>query len=322
VHLGNLVMIRPAGIVGQWRRAAPAVGALLLALALPLGAALGFALGAVTATPARAEPIRVVAAENFYGDVAKQIGGPAVAVTSILSNPDQDPHLFEAKASVARAIADARVVIVNGVDYDPWMSKLLAASPKSGRAVIEVAALMHRKPGDNPHLWYDPATMPAFAKELAATLSRIDPDRRADYAVNLTRFQEALLPLDAKIAAIKRSYAGTPVTATEPVAGYMVAVLGLVVRNQRFQLAIMNGTEPSAADIAAFQRDLQTRAVRVLLYNSQTAEPLTERMRALATRAGVPVVGVSETAPPDVHYQDWMLAQLVALETALARKHP
>ncbi|MGE5145611.1 MAG: metal ABC transporter solute-binding protein, Zn/Mn family [Candidatus Eiseniibacteriota bacterium] len=311
-----------AGFLTRLRPAGPLIGAILLAVAVPLGAALGFALGAVTATPARAEAIPVVAAENFYGDVARQIGGSAVAVTSILANPDQDPHLFEARASVARAVANARIVIMNGLDYDPWMTKLLAASPRSARIVIEVAALMQRRPGDNPHLWYDPATMPAVADALAARLTALDPDRRADYAVNLTRFHEALLPLDAKVAALKQRYAGTPVTATEPVAGYLLAALNLGVRNQRFQLSVMNGTEPSASDIGAFQRDLEGRAVRVLLYNNQTVAPLTERMRTLAAKAGIPVVGVSETAPDGTHYQDWMLAQLGALEAALAGKRP
>jgi zinc/manganese transport system substrate-binding protein len=315
-----------AGLPDFLRRptpAVPALAALVLALAVPLGAALGFVVGAVTASaPARAEPIAIVAAENVYGDVAQQIGGPAVAVMSILSNPDQDPHLFEASASAARAIAAARIVVLNGADYDPWMAKLLAASPRSDRVVIEVAALVGRKPGDNPHLWYDPATMPAFAKALAEALARLDPDRRADHAANLARFDAALQPLEEKMTALRRAYAGTPVTATEPVAGYMAAALGLTMRNERFQLAVMNGTEPSASDIARFHDDLRLHAVRVLLYNSQTAAPLTERMRALAGKAGIPVVGMSETAPAGVHYQDWMLAQLAALEAALAGKQP
>lgn len=295
----------------------------LPALAIPLGAALGFVIGAVTAaSPARAEPIAIVAAENVYGDVARQIGGRGVAVMSILSNPDQDPHLFEASASVARAVADARIVIVNGAGYDPWMAKLLAAAPRKERRVIEVAALLHRTTDDNPHLWYDPATMPAVAKALAEALARLDPGRRADYAANLERFRAALRPLEGRIAALRQAYAGTPITATEPIAGYLAAALGLAMRNERFQLAVMNGTEPSAGDIARFQDDLRRRAVRLLIYNSQTANPLTERMRALAARAGVPVVGMSETAPADLPYQDWMLAQLGALEAALSGKRP
>ena len=272
--------------------------------------------------PARADILGIVAAENVYGDIAEQIGGPAVVVTSILSNPDQDPHLFEASASVARAVADARIVVVNGADYDPWVAKLLAASPRPGRTVIEVAALLGRKRGDNPHLWYDPAAGPAVAKALAETLARLNPGRAAAYTANRVRFDAALVPLDRKIAALRKAYAGAPVTAIEPVAGYLAAALGLTMRNEPFQIAIMNGTEPSAASIARFQRDLETRAVRVLIYNSQTAAPLTERMRALAMKSGVAVVGVSETLPAGMHYQDWMLAQLDALEAGLAGRRP
>src|ERR1700680_93969 len=147
---------------------------------------------------AHAEPITIVAAENFYGDVAQQVGGAAVKVTSILTNPDQDPHLFEASASTARDIAAARIVIYNGADYDPWMSKLLAASRASGRTTIEVAKLVGKKAGDNPHLWYDPATMPAVAKALAAQLAKLDPERRGDYEAQRETFEASLKPLDDK----------------------------------------------------------------------------------------------------------------------------
>ncbi|HTO67241.1 MAG TPA: zinc ABC transporter substrate-binding protein [Bradyrhizobium sp.] len=269
---------------------------------------------------ARAEPIPIVAAENFYGDLAMQIGGPDVTVTSILTNPDQDPHLFEASASTARAIAGARVVILNGADYDPWMQKLLSASRAPGRETIEAAKLLHKKAGDNPHLWYDPATMPAVAKALAATLARLDPDHRAGYEQRLVAFLASLEPLQAKIAAMRKQYVGTPVTATEPVFGYMAAALGLKMRNERFQLAVQNDTEPTPSQIAAFQKDLKTHAVKVLLYNSQTEEELTKKMRELAQQSGIPVVGVSETAPPATKYQDWMVKQLNALDMALGGK--
>jgi zinc/manganese transport system substrate-binding protein len=280
-----------------------------------------FVLGLGLAS-AHAEPINIVAAENFYGDVAQQVGGAAVKVTSILTNPDQDPHLFEASASTARDIAGARIVIYNGADYDPWMSKLLAASRAAGRTAIEVAKLVGKKTGDNPHLWYDPATMPAMAKALAAQLAKLDPEHRGDYEARRDAFEASLKPLDDKIAALRQQYAGTTVTATEPVFGYMADAIKLKVRNQRFQLAIMNNTEPSASEIAAFQKDLKTRAVKVLLYNNQTGEKLTERMRAIAKESGVPVIGVSETEPDGAKYQDWMLSQLTALETGLSGKQP
>ncbi|HKX07989.1 MAG TPA: zinc ABC transporter substrate-binding protein [Stellaceae bacterium] len=271
---------------------------------------------------ANAEPIAIVAAENFYGDVAEQVGGSAVKVTSILTNPDQDPHLFEASASTARALAAAHIVIYNGADYDPWITKLLSASRAPGRIALEVAKLVGKKAGDNPHLWYDPPTMPSLAKALAGELAKLDPDHRADYESRRDAFIAALKPIDDKIAALRQQYAGVAITATEPVAGYMADAIKLKVRNQRFQLAVMNDTEPSASEIAAFQQDLKTRAVKVLLYNSQTSEALTQRMRALAKQSGVPVVGVTETEPAGLKYQDWMLSELSALETGLCGKQP
>jgi zinc/manganese transport system substrate-binding protein len=280
----------------------------------------GFLGCAVTIAAAQAEPVKIVAAENFYGDVAQQIGGDAVSVTSILSNPDQDPHEFEASASTARAIADARLVVYSGADYDPWAVKLLSASKSPSREVIEVAKLVHKKAGDNPHVWYDPGTMPAFGKALAATLSKIDPAHQSDYAARLAAFEQSMKPLTEKIAALRATHAGKPVTATEPVFGYMADALGLKMRNGRFQIAVMNDTEPSATAIAAFEKDLRTRAVKVLLYNSQTSEALTERMRKLAEDSNVPVVGVTETEPQGQNYQGWMLSQLDALDQALGKQ--
>jgi zinc/manganese transport system substrate-binding protein len=266
-----------------------------------------------------AAPIRIVAAENFYGDIARQVGGDNVAVTSILSNPDQDPHEFEASPSTARAFADARLVICNGAGYDPWAAKLLSASPSSSREIVVVAGLAHKQAGNNPHVWYDPGTAPALAAALAGRFAELDSAHQADYARRLASFRSSIKPLDDKIAELRRKYAGTAVTATEPVFGYMADALGLEMRNPRFQLAVMNDTEPSAADLAAFEKDLSSRAVRVLIYNSQTSEALTRRMREMAQQAGVPVVGVTETEPRGKDYQEWMLSQLAALDRALAR---
>jgi zinc/manganese transport system substrate-binding protein len=279
----------------------------------------GLAGVAMAVSAAQATPIEIVAAENFYGDIAGQIGGDAVAVTSILTNPDRDPHEFEANATTARAIAGAAIVVYNGADYDPWVVKLLSASPSPSRKIIVVAELVGNKAGDNPHLWYEPSTMPAFAKALAATLTRFDPGRASDFAHRLALFRASLRPLDARIVALRRKYAGTPVTATEPVFGYMADALGLAMRNRGFQLAVMNGTEPGASAIAAFQRDLGFRAVKVLFYNAQTTDALTARMRRIAQEAGIPVVGVMETEPPGKDYQEWMLSQLDALDRALSR---
>jgi zinc/manganese transport system substrate-binding protein len=274
------------------------------------------ALG-LAASTALAEPIKVVAAESVYGDIASQIGGNKVEVTSILTSPTQDPHEFEASAATARSIADARVVVYNGADYDPWVVKLLTASRSRSRAVIEVAKLVHKRSGDNPHLWYDTAVVSALATTLASRLTQIDPAHRDDYAGRLDAFEASMAPLRGKITTLRKQYAGTPVTATEPLFDYMAEALGLKMRNGRFQLAVMNGTEPSAAAIAAFEKGLRTRTVKVLLYNTQTTQALAERMRTIANEAGVPVVAITETEPAGQAYQAWMLAQLDALQRAL-----
>ena len=278
------------------------------------------ALVALAPVVARAaEPMVVVAAENFYGDVAAQIGGPQVTVTSILSNPDQDPHLFETSPSVARAVADARLVIYNGLGYDPWIEKLLRAAPNAQRKTIAVAELVHRKSGDNPHIWYDPATMPALATALADAFGGADPAHRAAYQQRLAQFRQSLLPIAAKIAALRQRVAGTPVTATEPIFFYMLSALGMQIRNQRFQLAVMNNTEPGASEVAAFEDDLKTRRVRLLVFNRQASDPAAQRMVAIAKASQIPVVSVTETEPPGENYQAWMLGELDAIDRALPR---
>ncbi len=273
---------------------------------------------ATAAQPAFADPIAVVAAENFYGDVAQQTGGDYVAVTSILSNPDQDPHLFEASPSTAKALAGAKVVIVNGADYDPWMEKLLKANKTPGRKEILAAALAGKKVGDNPHLWYNPATVKAVAKQLSVDLASIDPTHKADYEKGAASFVDSLKPLDAKIAEMHKKYAGSPVTASEPVFGYMAELLGLKVHNEKFALAVMNNTEPSASEVAAFENDLKGHKVKVMLYNAQASEASVQRLVQMAKDEKIPVVGVSETEPPGVTYQQWMTSQLDALDKALS----
>ncbi len=269
---------------------------------------------------ASAAGIDVVAAENFYGDLAKQVGGKYVSVTSILSNPDQDPHLFEADPSTARALKSAKVTISNGADYDPWMDKLLKADPSQGRLEIVAADLVGKKAGDNPHLWYDPKTMEAVAKDLADKLSTIEPAHKAEFEKNAAGFDTSIKPLDAKVAAMKTKYAGQPVTASEPVFGYMAGLIGLDMHNEPFQMAVMNNTEPSASDVAKFEDDLKGHKVRVMLYNSQADDQAVKRLVQIAKDNHVPVVGVSETEPAGSTYQSWMTKQLDALDHALAGK--
>lgn len=263
-------------------------------------------------------PISVVAAENFYGDVAQQIVGTGASVSSILSNPDQDPHLFEASPSTARLLSAASIVVYNGADYDPWMAKLLAASRSPNRKIIIVANLVHRKTGDNPHLWYDPPTMPAYAEALTDALAERDPAHRTDYQARQAAFLASLQPMQATIADIRARFAGIAVSATEPVFGYMATALGFKMRNERFQLAVMNNTEPRASDVVAFENDLRKHTVRLMFYNSQASDPAAQRLVQIARQSRIPVVGVTETEPPGKTYQDWMTGELDAVVQALA----
>ena len=280
--------------------------------AIGICAILGFAVSAWAA------PLNVVAAENVYGDVAEQLGGDTVSVISILNNPAQDPHLFEAGASAARALAGADLAIYNGADYDPWIEKLLSATGRTGRATIVAADLAHIAPGANPHLWYDPKIVRMVAKAVADRLIADDPGDAARYTAQLRTFDLSLMPVLNKIGELRSKYAGMPVTATEPVFDYMAQAIGLEMRNGAFQLAVMNDTEPSARDVAAFEDDLRNHKVKLLLYNLQSTGTLSQRMRRMAEEAKIPVVGVSETEPPGTRYQYWMAAQLDAVEKALS----
>jgi zinc/manganese transport system substrate-binding protein len=282
-----------------------------------------FGLSLIASTSlALAGSINIVAAENFYGDIAKQIGGPNVTVASILSNPNQDPHLFEVSPSVGRDVSAAPILIYNGIDYDPWMEKLLQAARSANRKTIVVADLVGKKIGDNPHIWYDPVTVSALAKRLSEILIAEDPADKGGYEQRLAHFDESLKPILAKIADLRQRFAGTPVTATEPIFGYMFDALGMDVRNQAFQLAVMNNTEPSASDIASFESDLETHRVKLLLYNSQATDPIADRMKKFAKGAGVPVIGATETEPAGENYQSWMMSELDAVERALAKQAP
>jgi zinc/manganese transport system substrate-binding protein len=281
---------------------------------------LAAAIAALSVLPpglAVAAPIGIVAAENFYGELAGEIGGTHVIVTAILSNPDADPHLFEASPSTARALADADIVIANGADYDPWMEKMLSASPRPNRTELVAADLTGHKSGDNPHLWYDPPTLPAVAKALAAELEKRNPANAADFAANLAKFDASLQPVAEKIAAIRAAHAGIEVTATEPVFGYMAAALGFKMLNEPFQLAVMNDTEPSPSQVAGLEASLKSGEAKILFYNSQVTDDTTTRLLALAKASHVPVVGVTETAPANTTIPAWFSGQLDAVADAL-----
>ena len=262
--------------------------------------------------------IAVVAAENFYGDIARQIGGDRVTVVSIMNSPDQDPHLFETTPGIVRQIAAAQVVVFNGANYDPWMEKLLSAAPRPGRLAINVAAITRHKAGDNPHLWYDPSIVIAAARVLNAAFAKADRAHSKDYDARLAAFEASMKPLTDKIAAIRGKYSGAAVTASEPVFGLMAEALGLTMHNEKFQLSVMNDTEPSAHDVAAFEQDLKEHKVRMMFYNKQASSKIVQHLVALAKATKIPLVGVTETVPPDMTFQQWMLSEVTDTEKALA----
>lgn len=271
---------------------------------------------------AQAKILNIVAAENFYGALAEQLGGPYVHVTTILNNPNQDPHLFSAKPSTARALADADIVVYNGLMYDPWMEKLLSASQHKPAQIIVVAQLLHRKSGDNPHIWYDPATLPLSAIALEQALAQDEPLKQNYFLQQLQQFEQRYQPLSTQIAQLKQQYQGTPVIATEPLFNDMARTLGLQMRSVDFQLNIMNDTTPSPTQILTFENYLRNHAVRVLIYNAQVSNPTTLRMQTIARQAGIPIIGVSETQPVGKTYVTWMQDQLNTLQHALAQKSP
>jgi zinc/manganese transport system substrate-binding protein len=292
------------------------------------GSAIVLALAMCAAPASTAGPtvssgpaLPVLGTENFYADLLAQIGGSRVTVSSLLNDPNADPHEFEASPQAAKTVADAKIVIVNDIGYDDFMQKLLAASTKPDRVVINVKDVLGVKGDVNAHVWYDPQTMPKVADAVTVALSKLDPQNASYFAAQKAKYLASLKPITDKIATLKGKYSGAPVAFTEPVAEYLTDAIGLVVKTpEGFMKAIEQGTDPAPADVAA-ERDLLTgKKVKALLYNSQVTSPLTAGIRALAESNGVPVVGVAETIPPEFKsFQDWMLSQLDALEKALAK---
>ncbi len=265
--------------------------------------------------------LAVVAAENVYGDIAQQIGGAHVHVTSILSDPNADPHLFEPGSSNALAVATAAVVIQNGVGYDAFMTKLENASPNAKRSILTIADVLgvHGR-NANPHLWYDVPALGRIARAIADALEHADPVHSSAYRAGLTRFDASLVPLRREVARIRSTFAGSAVAYTEPVPGYLIDAAGLKnLAPSSFTRAIEDGTEPSPQAFAAMNALMTRRLVKVLLYNSQAVSPITARVRAAAVHAHIPVIGVTETLPPKRSFQEWQLAQARQLAAALAR---
>jgi zinc/manganese transport system substrate-binding protein len=263
----------------------------------------------------------VVAAENVYGNIASQIGGPHVSITSLLTSPTADPHLFEPSTSSGLAVADAKVVLQNGLGYDAFMTRLESAAPSKDRVVVTMADVLGVHGTDaNPHLWYDGPKLDRIAVAIAAAFARADPRHAPAYRRGLKRFERSLAPLRREVATIRARFHGAPVAVTEPVPGYLVSAAGL--RNlapDSFTRPLEEGTEPSASAVATMSQLVAQHRIRVLVCNAQAVSPLTTRLRAAAQNAGIPVVPVTETLPPHLTFQQWQLDQARALAAALAR---
>jgi zinc/manganese transport system substrate-binding protein len=297
-------------------------------LSRPLGALTAFTLAAGIAgcgqLPASAiEPgVRVVAAENFWGSIARQIGGTRADVRSIIVNPAQDPHSYEPTAADARTMAVAQLAIVNGIGYDPWASQLLAADPVTGRQVLTVGSLFGLHTGDNPHRWYDPQEVEHVAAAIAGKLGGLDPGHASYYAGRLRQFDTGeLAQYHSLIATIRRRFAGVPVGASESIFALQAPALGLhLITPPSFMRAISEGAEVTAQDTATAQRQITDHQLKVWVYNSQNETPEIGQLNALARTHGIPIATVTETlSPASASFEQWQVRQLQGIEAALAR---
>src|ERR1700757_259129 len=264
--------------------------------------------------------ITAIGAENEYASVIGQVGGKYVHAVAILSNPNTDPHTFQASPSIAREISQAKLIVQNGAGYDDWVTSIEKAAPDPGRKIINVQQLLGLPDSPpTPHLWYNPATMPAVASAIAGDLAAIQPAHAAYFKANAARFTASLAPWNQALAQFKTRYPDTPVATTEPVADYMLQAAGTNnMTPWAFQADVMNGTDPSAQDVA-IERSLFTQhKVKAFVYNQQVTDSLTESFISLARANGIPVVGVYETMPePGYRYRSWMLAEVRALQKAV-----
>lgn len=293
------------------RRAAIGMAALALAAT---------ACGSATAGSSTPGVINAIGAENEYANVLSQIGGVYVHVSSILNNPNTDPHTYEASPSVAEEVSAASLIVQNGVGYDHFMDTIESASPGSGRKVIVVQSLLGLPASTpNPHLWYAPTTMPKVAQAIAADLSALQPAHASYFQAQLTKFNSSLTPWLDAIATFRATYPGIRVATTEPVADYLLQAMGADnLTPFTFQADIMNGVDPAPQDISLENRFFTSHQVKVFCYNQQVVDTLTSSIRRNAEKAGVPVVGVYETMPtPGYDYQTWMLAEVQAIQKAV-----
>lgn len=264
--------------------------------------------------------IEVVAAEDFWGSIAAQLGGDQVEVTNIIANPAADPHDYEPNSEDAREMATAEVAIVNGIGYDQWAQKLIDANPSSGRTVLDVGDLLGLEAGDNPHQWYSPTAVHRVIDQITADYKQADPDHAAYFEQRKRQFEaQGLAEYDNLITAIKTRYAGTAVGASESIFEPLAEALGLkLITPPGFFDAVAEGTEPSPKEKAETDAQVEDGEVAVWVYNAQNATPDVQRLNDAAAAAGVPVATVTETLTPEgASFQAWMSRELRGLEQAL-----
>jgi zinc/manganese transport system substrate-binding protein len=263
--------------------------------------------------------LQVVAGQNFWGSIASQLGGTKADVQSVVTDPNADPHEYESNTNDARAVATANLVILNGAGYDNWGQKLLDASPNQNRHVLKVADLLGKKPGDNPHFWYNPAYVIQVADKITAEYKSLDSGDAAYFDQQRSALTTAMLPYTQRLSEIKQKFAGVSVGATESIFVYMASYLGLnLISPPEFMQAVAEGNDPPAATVVTFQNQISHKAINVLVYNVQTATAVTTNLKIQATQQAIPVVGVSETLQPvTATFQEWQDSELIALENAL-----
>jgi zinc/manganese transport system substrate-binding protein len=276
--------------------------------------------GGATAATGASGSITIVAVENFWGSIARQVAGTKANVQSIITNPAQDPHTYAPTPADARALATSQLVIANGIGYDPWVPRLLAANPASGRVVVTVGSLLRLHVGDNPHRWYSPADVTAVATAIASELGKLDPTDRAYFESRLGQFlTTGLRPYNALIASIRARYSGVPVGASESIFALQAPALGLnLMTPDGFMKAISEGTDANAQDTATTERQIASHQIKVWIYNSQNATPEIARLNALARAQGIPIATITETlSPPQDSFEHWQVAQLERIQQAL-----
>lgn len=296
----------------------------ILALVLASLVLLPFAACADGATAQRSGTgkVAVVAAENVWGNIAAQLGGTHVSVTSIITNPATDPHDYEPATQDARVFAGAQYAIVNGAGYDVWAQQALDANPNSARTELDIGKLAGRKAGDNPHMWYSPAIVSQVAGQITADLKRLDPASAAYFDQQHTTFVTvALKPYHDLLASIAGRYAGTPVGATESLFVDLAAALNLTLTTPPGLMnAIAEGEDLTADDKATMSQQIAQKQIAVLVFNAQNATSDVNGFVSQARAAGVPVVAITETiSPAGASFQSWQVAQLRALALALAQ---